>query len=163
MPDLNPVVVNLYYRVLGFVLAPGNPRRIRGFEDLAREDVSMINRQKGAGTRNLIDHHLGKLGMDPSSIRGYGTETYTHMEVGFRAVGGDGRGDRHRCRGAAPWPPLHPHHRGAVDMVLGERTFFERGVQVLLDVLTSRDFRQRVEKMGNYDFRDSGKIIHAPR
>ena len=50
--------MNLFHRELGLILAPGNPHRIKWFEDLARKGVRFVNRQKGSGTRILLDHHL---------------------------------------------------------------------------------------------------------
>src|SRR5512135_2785257 len=58
LPNLKPVVVNLFYRELGFLTAPGNPLRFRGFADLAKKKIRFINRQKGSGTRVLLDNHL---------------------------------------------------------------------------------------------------------
>jgi excisionase family DNA binding protein len=163
VPNVNPVVVNLYYRELGFLVAPDNPLKIRGFEDLGRKDVRLINRQKGAGTRNLIDYHLGRLGIDPSAIRGYENETYTHLEVGLSVLSNE------TDVGVATIAVAKllglffiPITQERFDMVLDQRTFFETGVQTLIDVLRSADFRDSVARLGNYDFRDSGKILYAP-
>jgi len=83
LPNVKPVVVNLFHRDLGFVVAPKNPFHIRGFENLAQEGVRLINRQKGSGTRVLLDHHLKRLRILPSKINGYEREVYTHFEVGL--------------------------------------------------------------------------------
>lgn len=163
VPDVKPVVVNLYYRELGFIVAPKNPLGIRGFEDLTRKDVRLINRQKGAGTRNLIDYRLGQLGIDPSQIRGYENEAYTHLEVGLSVLSGE------TDVGIATVAVAKllglfciPITQERFDMILDQHTFFETGVQALIDVLRSDDFRSRVARLGNYDFRDSGKILYAP-
>jgi putative molybdopterin biosynthesis protein len=71
LPNVKPVVVNLFHRDLGFVTAPKNPFRIRGFEDLTQKGVRLINRQKGSGTRVLLDHHLKRLQIQTSKIQGY--------------------------------------------------------------------------------------------
>src|SRR5512136_36505 len=57
LPNLNPGVVNLFHRDLTFLVPPGNPLRLHGFKDLTRSKVRFINRQKGSGTRVLLDHH----------------------------------------------------------------------------------------------------------
>ena len=58
LPNVKPVVVNLFYRDLGFIVASKNPLVSRGFEDLAQKEIRFINRQKGSGTRVLLDYHL---------------------------------------------------------------------------------------------------------
>src|SRR5690606_19606426 len=69
------------YRIQGLMLAPGNPKKIRGIEDLRRPDVSLINRQKGSGTRILLDQELRQLAISPSDVRGYQHEAGTHLAV----------------------------------------------------------------------------------
>ncbi len=162
VPDVKPVVVNLYYRELGFLTAK-NPLNIKGFPDLARKGVRMINRQKGSGTRKLIDHHLVRLGVDPANIEGYDNEAYTHLEVGLSVLSNE------TDVGVATIAVSQllglffiPITRERFDMVLDQQTFFEGGVQTLMEVLRSDSFRGRVAKLGNYDFKDSGKIMYAP-
>jgi putative molybdopterin biosynthesis protein len=59
----------------------GNPLGIHGLEDLSRPEVSFVNRQRGAGTRVLLDFHLSRLGIPAQSVRGYEHEEYTHLAV----------------------------------------------------------------------------------
>jgi excisionase family DNA binding protein len=77
VPNIKPVVVNLFCRDMGFLVAAKNPLGIHGFEDLARKEVKFINRQKGAGTRVLLDYYLKKLRISHSEIKGYEKEVYT--------------------------------------------------------------------------------------
>jgi putative molybdopterin biosynthesis protein len=163
LPNVKPVVINLYYRELGFVVAPGNPLNVKGFKDLGRKGIRLINRQKGAGTRNLIDYHLGKLGIDPSKIQGYENETYTHIEVGLAVL------SKEADIGVATIAiadllrlSFIPITLERFDMIVDQRTFFDHGVQALIEVVRSEDFRGRVVKLGNYDFKDSGKILYSP-
>jgi len=162
-PDVKPVVVNLYYRELGFLAASRNPLDIKGFEDLARKGVRFINRQKGSGTRKLIDHHLNRLGIDPDHVQGYENEAYTHLEVGLSILSNE------TDVGVATIAVSQllglffiPITRERFDMILDQRTFFQAGVQTLMEVLRSESFRGRVARLGNYDFKDSGKILYAP-
>ena len=162
-PNVKPVVVNLFYRELGFLTAAGNPHDIKGFEDLARKKVRFINRQKGSGTRKLIDYNLERLGIDASAIRGYDDEVNTHLEIGLSIISGEADVGIatvavSRLLGLA----FIPITRERFDMILGQQTFFQGGVQTLMEVLRSDGFRGRVAKLGNYDFRDSGKILYAP-
>src|SRR4030042_4110218 len=83
LPDAKPVLVTLFCRDLGFVVASKNPLRVKGFEDLARKGVRFINRQAGSGTRVLLDHHLKGSRIPSSKIAGYDQGVYTHFEVGL--------------------------------------------------------------------------------
>jgi putative molybdopterin biosynthesis protein len=65
----------------GLLVPKGNPKKIMALEDLARKEVSFINRQRGAGTRVLLDYHLQRLGISTVDIRGYDQEEYTHLAV----------------------------------------------------------------------------------
>lgn len=83
-PWLNPArhrVVHLVTRTQGLFVARGNPKGIQGLQDLARPDVTFVNRQKGAGTRLLLDQMLDEARVDRACIRGYQTEEFTHAAV----------------------------------------------------------------------------------
>jgi excisionase family DNA binding protein len=162
LPNIKPVVVNLFYRELGFVVAPKNPFGIQGFEDLTQKGFRFINRQKGAGTRVLMDHNLKRLRISPSKIQGYGNEVYTHLEVGLSIL------SKEADAGIATVAiskllGLHfiPIATESFDTILGKETFFKKGIQAFIEILISGEFRNRVEKMGNYDFKNSGKILYS--
>lgn len=164
LPNIKPVVVNLFYRDLGFVTPPKNPFRIRGFEDLTRKDVRLINRQEGSGTRVLLDHHLKKLRMSSSKIQGYEKEVYTHMEVGLSILSkeanvGIATGSVSKLLGL----PFIPVTQERFDMILDKSTYFERGIQVFIEILNSKEFRNKVERLGTYNFKSSGKILYSKK
>ncbi len=162
LSNIKPVVVNLFYRDLGFVMAPKNPHSIRGFDDLARKGLKFINRQEGAGTRVLLDYHLKRLRISPSKISGYEKEVCTHLEVGLsvlskEADAGMATGAISKLLGLS----FVPITRESFDMILDQSTFFKKGVQALIEMLNSRDFRSRVEGLGSYDFTQAGKIVYS--
>ncbi len=162
VPDRKGVVVNLFYRELGFLTARGNPLGIQGFDDLTREGLRFINRQPGAGTRVLLDIHLDRIGVDKSLISGYKEEVCTHLEVGLAVL--SGKSDVGIASVAiANFLGLDfvPITRERFDMVLDQNIFFEKAVQALMDVLHDPSFRQRVEGMSRYDFSDSGRILYS--
>ncbi|PKN60720.1 MAG: DNA-binding protein [Deltaproteobacteria bacterium HGW-Deltaproteobacteria-11] len=162
LPRIKAVVVNLFYREIGFITAPDNPHCINWFDNLARESLKFINRQKGSGTRVLLDHHLGQLGVSPDHINGYEREVYTHFEVGFSILSGEADvGIATAAVSKLLGLSFVPITRESFDMVLDQSTFFQKGVQAFMDVLDSREFRKGVEKLGSYDFRDSGKILYS--
>jgi excisionase family DNA binding protein len=162
LPNVKPVVVNLFHRNLGFVVAKKNPYHIQGFEDLTKKGVRFINRQKGAGTRVLLDHHLKRLKISPSQINGYEREVYTHFEVGLSILSKEGDvGIATMVVSQLLGLPFIPITRESFDMLMDQSTFFERGIQAFIEVLNSKGFRNRVEGLGNYDFKQSGKILYS--
>ena len=164
VPNIKPVVVNLFCRDLGFLVASKNPLGIHGFEDLARKEVKFINRQKGAGTRVLLDYYLKKLRISHSEIKGYEKEVYTHLEVGISIL------SKEADVGLATVAvskffglSFIPVTTENFDMILDQSTFFEKGVQAFMEVLNSDGFRKRITKLGNYDFKNSGKILYSKK
>jgi putative molybdopterin biosynthesis protein len=162
LPNKKPVVVNLFLRDLGFLTAPRNPLAFRGFEDLRKKKIRFINRQKGSGTRVLLDHHLQKLSIRASEIQGYGNEVFTHFEVGLSILGKEA--DVGIATGAAAkllGLPFIPITQESFDMLLDQSAFFQKGVQAFMEILRSQEFRNRVERLGSYRFENSGKILYA--
>jgi putative molybdopterin biosynthesis protein len=159
-PDISPVAVNLFHRDLGLVTATGNPRRLKGFADLAKKGVRIVNRQAGAGTRLLLDQNLSRLKIRPERLAGYDREAFTHFEAALAVLGGEAdvalaTGSAASLLGLA----FVPLARERFDAVLTRETYFTRPFQALLETLRSAAFRARVEKMGHYDFADSGALL----
>lgn len=75
------VLISFVSRTQGLVVRAGNPKRIAGIADLARADVRMVNRQRGSGTRALLEYQLSQEGIDRARIRGYGNEEVTHSAI----------------------------------------------------------------------------------
>jgi len=162
LTNVKPVVVNLFRRDLGFLAAPKNPFHVRGFEDLTQKGIKFINRQKGSGTRVLLDHHLKRLQLTPSKINGYEKEVYTHFEVGLSILSkeadvGIGTIAVSKLLGL----PFIPITQESFDMILDQSTFFEKGIQAFIEILNSQEFRNRVERLGSYDFKNSGKVLYS--
>jgi excisionase family DNA binding protein len=164
LPNLKPVVINLFYRELGFLTAPGNPLHVRGFEDLTKKKVRLINRQKGSGTRVLLDHHLKTLDISSSDIQGYDNEVYTHFEVGM-AINAKEADVGIATVAAAKLLGLSfiPITQESFDMLMDQTTYFDKNVQAFIEILNSREFRSRVDRLGIYDFKNSGKILYAQK
>ena len=162
LPKVKPVVVNLFHRDLGFVVAPKNPFHIRGFEDLTQKGGRLINRQKGSGTRVLLDHHLKRLQIPTSRIEGYGREVYTHFEVGLAILSKEADvGIATIAVSKLLGLPFIPITHESFDMILDQSTYFQKGIQAFIEILKSQEFRSRVERLGNYDFKNSGKILYS--
>ena len=162
LPNVKPVVVNLFYRDLGFVTLPGNPIRLKGFQDLTKRGVRFINRQKGSGTRLLIDQRLIDFGISSSKIEGYSDEVNTHLEVGLSILGKTANvGIATMAVSKFLSLDFIPITKERFDMIQSQETFFHKGVQALIRLLHSEEFRQKVEKIGGYDLKDSGRVIYS--
>jgi putative molybdopterin biosynthesis protein len=162
LPDVKAVVVNLFHRDLGLIMAPKNPFNIKGFADLSKKGVRLVNRQKGSGTRVLLDHHLKQLKIPPSKIDGYEREVYTHFEVGLSILSKEADvGIATIAVANLLGLPFVPIAKESFDMILEQKTFFNKGIQAFIETLNSKEFRQRVEPIGAYDFKDSGKILYS--
>ena len=162
LPGINAVLVHLFRRELGIVTAPGNPRGIRGFDDLAAEGIRFVNRQAGSGTRLLLDYQLKKHGIPAEAIGGYDREVYTHVEVGLSVLSGEAdAGLASVAVSRLMGLDFIAVTREEFDMVVGQSTYFSKGVQGLVEVLRSEGLRERFEKLGGYGFEDSGKILYS--
>jgi putative molybdopterin biosynthesis protein len=122
----------------------------------------LINRQKGSGTRVLLDYHLKKLQIAPSKINGYEREVYTHFEVGLSILSKEADvGIATIAVSKLLGLPFIPITQESFDMILDQTTFFEKGIQAFIEILNSQEFRNRVERLGSYDFKNSGKILYS--
>ncbi|MFH0802342.1 MAG: helix-turn-helix transcriptional regulator [bacterium] len=162
LPHVKAVVVNLFFRELGFLTALGNPMNIMGFEDLAREGVRFVNRQPGSGTRLLLDHHLEKAGILAARIAGYDREAFTHIEIGLAVLSGEAdTGIATAAVSSLLGLDFIPITKERFDMICDQSVFFQKGVQALVETLTGDVFRKRVEKLGSYDFKSAGRILYV--
>ncbi len=152
-------LVTLALRQQGLMVRPGNPKGIRDLADLAREDVTMVNRQAGSGTRVLLDYHLQRLGLDPASIKGYDHDEYTHMAVAVQVLAGGadvGLGvlAAARALGLDFVPLLIERY----DLCIPLAFLDDPRVQVLLDTLADPEFKSAVEALGGYDVSPMGQV-----
>ena len=158
--DEPTVLLRLVDREQGILTAPGNPLGVNSIEDLAKPGVRFINRQRGSGTRVLLDYRLSGLGIAPTSINGYRDEEYTHMNVAAAVLSGRvDAGLAVRAAANALGLPFMPIGVEEYDLVIPRRFFETDAVQALLEVIRSEAFRQTVEGMGGYGTQKTGQII----
>jgi putative molybdopterin biosynthesis protein len=157
---VDAVVVELFYRELGLLVPPGNPKGIKSIRDLARPKLQIINRQNGSGTRIYLDQELAHARLSGKKISGYETVVATHLEVGLRILRGAADvGLATRTTAQLLGLDFISLTRERFDAVIPKKRFFLHGIQVLLGTLGSRKFRQQVEALGGYDASESGRII----
>ena len=161
-PDHQPVVVNLFYRQIGFLTAKSKANSFNGWESLAHKGVRFVNRQQGSGIRILLDYELKKRGIACADISGYDNEVYTHFEVGLSLIAGEAEvGIASAAVAKILDLNFQPLTSERFDMILDKSTFFQPAIQAFIETLQSGKFKNRVEKIGNYNFKDSGRILHS--
>ncbi|MBA2487035.1 MAG: substrate-binding domain-containing protein, partial [Nitrospira sp.] len=143
----------------GLIVRGGNPKRIRGVDDLVRPDVVLVNREEGAGARMLLDQRLLTLGIKGTGLKGYGSFVSSHFEVARHIA------EHHAdvgigIRSATQIFGLEfiPLQQARYDLVLPKRYLAGHpGLSHLLDAIASRQFRTEVEALGGYDMTETGK------
>lgn len=160
-PEGGVILINLVYRQQGLLVKKGNPKNITGFEDLTRDDVVFINRQKGSGTRLLLDKHLRELGINPQNVKGYQKEEYTHMAVASAVLTGIADvGLAIYSSAQALGLDFIPVASERYDIAVPSKYMETDLIQMLLNIIKyDKEFREAVLSMGGYDIRDMGKVI----
>ncbi|WP_236608821.1 molybdopterin biosynthesis protein [Thermacetogenium phaeum] len=153
-------LVNLSYRIQGILVQRGNPHGITKLADLTRPGLKFINRQRGSGTRLLLDYLLRQEGISPLEIEGYGREEYTHMAVAVAVASGSAdAGLGIQAAASALNLDFIPVGEERYDLCIPADLWEEKEVTLVLDLLKDPDFRRLAERMRGYDFRDCGKIV----
>jgi putative molybdopterin biosynthesis protein len=157
-------LVRLVEREQGFTVARGNPRGIRTIDDLARPDVTFVNRQRGAGTRVLLDARLAEHGLDPSAIRGYDREEYTHMAAAV-AVASRVADCALTIRAAAQALSLDfvPLEVEPYELAIPLDELASPAIAALLDTIRSPEFRRAAEALGGYSAAHAGELVTEVR
>jgi putative molybdopterin biosynthesis protein len=169
LPGEDILLINLAYRDQGLIVPPGNPQELRGLDDLTRPDVRFVNRQKGSGTRVLLDYHLKQQSIPPQRIAGYEREEYTHMAVAADVLSGTataGLGILAAAR--ALGLGFISLFKERYDLAVPRRHWESPLFEPLRQTLASPAYRQAVVDLGGYDVTDMGSqlevgILPSPR
>jgi putative molybdopterin biosynthesis protein len=158
LPGLPVGVFRLAGRMQGFYVKKRNPLKIRDWRDLARPGIAMINRERGCGTRILLDQKLRLLGIDARNIQGYTRESTTHMAcAGIVAKGGADIG----CgceRGAEPIAGAEfiPLQLEWYDLVFRLQDRDTSVLKALITYISKGEFKQDLALLGGYDLSRTG-------
>ncbi len=160
LPDLRVKVVGFVHRLQGLIVKAGNPKGVKSLSDLEKNQLTFINRQRGAGTRVLFDYHLNLMGIDPFKIKGYDDEEYTHL--GVAAAVASGRAD---CGMGIPaaakaleldFIPLF-HER--YDLIIPGKFSESDLLAPLFEILKSQLFQNSVKSLPGYNTDGMGTVI----
>jgi putative molybdopterin biosynthesis protein len=161
LPGIPAVIVHLTCRMEGFYVAKGNPKNFRAWEDFGREDITMINREPGAGARILLDENLRLRGIPSAGIRGYGKESSSHLTVASAVSCGSadlGVGIEKIAR-QVDTIDFIPMKKERYDLVFRKEQLDSREMKTMLDIIRSDAFHGEFGQIGGYDTTDMGKIV----
>ncbi|QAY67255.1 substrate-binding domain-containing protein [Paenibacillus protaetiae] len=156
------VVIHMLRRKAGLYVKRGNPFGIRAWSDLARPDIRFVNRERGSGTRVLLDEQLRLLGISPQQIRGYEDEQMNHVGVAAKVASGEadaGAGSEKAAAmvGDVDFIPLAVE---SYDLVLLRKPDNRLLIETVTGILRSEQFREELQAMSGYDLTGTGGIVY---
>ncbi len=155
-------VIGLASREQGFIVAKGNPKGITTFGDLTRKDVSFVNRQKGSGTRFLLDAFLAQHEISPKEVKGYDNEEWNHLSTASHISRGSadvGFG----IKSAADQLGLDfiPVTEEQFDLVFRWSPENEKELATLSELISSEEFKAQIAKIPGYKLKGLGEIKYT--
>jgi putative molybdopterin biosynthesis protein len=160
LPDRRVKIIKLVGRQQGLLVTKGNPKRISSLKDLTRSDIRFVNRQRGAGTRVLLDYQMDLLGIDSQRIQGYNQEEYTHLAVA--AAIASGRADCGLGIAAAAQAldlDFIPLYEERYDLVIPDEHYSNPLLAPVLELLQDATFQHAVAGLVGYDTSNMGQLI----
>ena len=157
LPSLPLRVVTFAHREQGLIVARGNPLALLSYEDLPR--ARFVNRQRGAGTRVLLDIELTRRGISPGAIAGYEREEVSHLGVAAQVASGAadcGLGVRRAA--VALGLDFVFLARERYDLVLPASELGSERMRRLLEVLGGETFRAELSRQPGYDASETGAV-----
>lgn len=161
LPGVPAALINLSYRTQGFYVAAGNPKEIRGWRDLARRDVAILNRGVGSSARILLDGQLHRMKLDAREIKGYEREMRSHLTMA--AAVAEGEADlaigTERISRQIEGLDFIPLLEERFDLVVRRELLESEAGEKLLAILRSAPFKKEIRHFTGNDYRDLGKIV----
>ncbi len=161
LPDRHWMLLHIARRQQGFAVLPGNPSEITGIRSLAKPGLRYINRQKGSGTRLLLDYLLDLAGLNPDQINGYTREVHNHLSVA--AAIHDGTADA----GLAIYASARaldldfvPVDEESYDICILPDLMPEGSMESLLNTINNPAFKAALLEAGGYNVNDTGRILY---
>ena len=161
MPGVPAVLVNISYRTHGFYIQKGNPKNVKGWSDLGRKDITVLNRRVGSSARILMDTQLKRLGIPASQVKGYDRIMKSHLTMAAAIAAGEadlaiGTERISRQIENLDFIPLLEER---FDFVIKKEMLETEALQKLIKVLNMPAFRKEIAHFSGNDYRDLGKII----
>ncbi|MBH74514.1 MAG: molybdopterin biosynthesis protein [Dehalococcoidia bacterium] len=161
LPSTPILVIGLVRRIQGLIVKKSNPKNIRHFMDLIRPDVLFVNRQRGSGTRMLLDFELKKLNISSNQINGYSREQYTHLSVAADVASGIADvGLGILAASKALDLDFIPIGEEQYDLIIPKEFYSLPNIQALLSVMAHSDFATSIIRYGGYTCNKPGQILN---
>ena len=161
LPGIPAVVVHLTCRIQGFYVAKGNPKEITDWKDFRRDDITMVNREQGAGSRVLLDENLRLMGVFGKHIAGYDQEIQSHLTVA--SIVASGKADvaigTEKIARQVEGIDFVPIKKERYDIVFRREDEDRYEMQSLLNIIRSQAFQEEFSRIGGYDTKDMGKVV----
>lgn len=161
LPGLPTVVVRLLGRTTGIYVRRGNPKHIKDLDDLRRPEITLVNREKGSGTRVLLDEKLKAMDLPRRQVNGYFNEQTSHLAVAGAVARGDGdlgMGTEAAARQVSGVEFL-PLQREWYDMVFLAERENEPPMRAILDFVRSDEFIKELSQTDGYDLSQTGNLF----
>ena len=161
LPGVPTVVIHLTCRMQGLYVRKDNPKGIKGWEDFMRDDIIIINREHGAGSRVLLDENLKLLGILGSDVKGYASEGQSHLAVASAVSRGkaDVAVGIEKIARQVDNIDFIPLKKERYDLVVKKEYMQSHDVQTMIRIINSGAFKQDFAHIGGYDTSDMGKIV----
>jgi len=161
LPGIPAVVIHLTCRMQGFYVAKGNPKGILDWKDFGRNDITMVNREQGAGSRVLLDENLRLLGIFGKDVAGYNQEIQSHLTVA--SIVASGKADvaigTEKIARQVEGIDFIPIKKERYDLVFRREDADRYEMQSLLSIIHSLAFQEEFSQIGGYDTKDMGKVV----
>lgn len=161
LPGLPTVAVRLFGRTTGIYVQKGNPKGIRGLNDLRRQDIKLVNRERGSGSRVLLDEKLKAMNISSGEVNGYLNEQTASLTVAAAIARGEG--DMGLGNQIVSWqvPDVDfiPMQTEWCDMVFLAEREREPAFQAVLDYVLSETFARDLSHSAGYDLSQTGKVF----
>lgn len=160
LPGIPAVIVHLGMRMQGFYVKAGNPKGIKDWADLVRNDIHFVNREKGSGTRVLLDETFRCLGLNRLDIQGYEREELSHLAVASAVARGEADVAMGSQKASMQVRGIEfiPLHQERYDLVMKKDDEGEAWFQAVIDIIQSRAFKDELQGLGDYDLSETGQI-----
>ena len=161
MPGVPALIIRIARRQQGFYVQKNNPKGIYSWLDLKRPDLMIVNREKGSGTRILLDEKLRLAGIEGEKINGYFRECKSHLAVAnivSRGGADVGVGCETGCM-SIPGVEFIPLQTESYDLVIRKSDAKKQPYKMILEIIMSDSFKMDLQSIYNYDTSETGKII----
>jgi putative molybdopterin biosynthesis protein len=156
-----PAVVNFCMREQGILVRKGNPHKIKSVSDLVQDNIKIVNRGLGTGTRQLFDRELQSAGIEYDSINGYNDIVAKHMDLGLEIL----------SKRADAGPGIKPVAKildldfipvcwERFDFLIQKERFFDKGIQLFLGLMKEEYFKNSAQNLQGYDISKSGDMVY---